>query len=455
MKTNIAVKLPKPVTHEGAPAVRIGAEKELRRTLLSCMLWESNFYESGVSVADRLRTLVPQVKPLIVAKLAVEARENYKLRHAPLFIVREMVRHVTHRPYVADTLERVIQRADELAEFMAMYQDGKEKQPVANQVKKGLAAAFSKFNEYQFSKYNRDGKYKLRDVMFLVHPKPEGPRSKFTKFERKNGNEPITDREKLYQRIAQDELEVPNTWEVELSAGKDKRATWERLLSENKLGALALLRNLRNMQQVGVSEKLIFSALEKMKVDRVLPFRFITAARYAPQWEAQLEQAMFKCLEGRSKLPGKTVLLVDVSGSMDHPVSDKSELMRLDAANGLAILARELCEQVAILTFSDQVKLVPPRHGFALRDAIYNSQPHSGTYLGQAINTVNNGEKYDRLIVLTDEQSHDPVGQPNAKGYLINVASYKNGVGYGGNWTHIDGWSESVFDYICEVESAE
>jgi 60 kDa SS-A/Ro ribonucleoprotein len=93
---------------------------------------------------------------------------------------------------------------------------------------------------------------------------------------------------------------------------------------------------------------------------------------------------------------------------------------------------------------------VPSRRGFALRDAIDTSQPHSATYLGQAVQDVSG--KYDRLIVITDEQAHDSVPAPKGKGYVINVASYKNGVGYG-KWTHIDGWSESVVEYIRELEA--
>jgi 60 kDa SS-A/Ro ribonucleoprotein len=60
---------------------------------------------------------------------------------------------------------------------------------------------------------------------------------------------------------------------------------------------------------------------------------------------------------------------------------------------------------------------------------------------------------YDRIVVITDEQAHDHVGSPRGKGYAINVASNRNGVGYG-EWTHIDGWSEAVVDYIVELESA-
>ena len=86
-----------------------------------------------------------------------------------------------------------------------------------------------------------------------------------------------------------------------------------------------------------------------------------------------------------------------------------------------------------------------------MRDAIVSSQPHGGTELGKALTDLRAETRYDRLIVITDEQSHDRVPPPQAKGYVINVASFRNGVGYGA-WTHIDGFSEAVFQYIQEIE---
>jgi hypothetical protein len=435
MKLNILkfAHLARPRTHEGAPAAAITPEQALRRSVLACMLWENEFYESGVTIADRIRELVPQVEPARVAALAVEARTSMKLRHAPLLLVREMARHATHRALVAQTLTSVIQRADELAEFVAIYWAG-GRAPLSAQVKKGLAASFTRFDEYALAKYDRAGVVRLRDVLFLSHAKPVD-----------------AEQAALWKRLIAGELATPDTWEVALSTGHgdNKRATWERLLTERKLGALALLRNLRNMKDAQVDEPLVLDALAAMKTDRVLPFRFLAAARHAPQWEEPLESAMIRAVADRAKLPGHTVLLVDVSGSMVAPISRRSEMQRTDAAYGLAILLREIAEKVSIYTFSDEAKLVPPRRGFALRDAMEASQPHSGTYLGKALDAVQT--PYDRIIVITDEQSHDRIAAPRARGYVINVASARNGVGYG-PWIHIDGWSEAVLEYIREAE---
>ena len=430
-------------THEGAKAKRVNAEMQLRRSVMSCLLWEKEFYEEGEDIASRVASLVKDVAPDKVAAIAVECREKMKLRHMPLFIVREMARLKTHQYLVAGTLAAVIQRPDELAEFLSLYwKDGR--QSLSAQVKKGLAAAFGKFSEYSLAKYNRDGAVKLRDVLFLCHAKPQG-----------------VEQDLLWKRLIAGELTPPDTWEVALSGGADKKTTWERLISENKLGALAFLRNLRNMKEAGVTDQVVGEGLSKMKAERVLPFRFIAAARFAPQWEDKIEPVMLKCLEGMGKLPGTTALLIDRSGSMSERPSAKSDLTRYDAACGLAILARELSENVKIFTFCGgtggmdlpfEVLTIPPRRGFALKDAL-GQQKNAGTLLGRAIKTLYAQETFDRLVVLTDEQSQDAVPNPQGVAYMINVASARNGVGYA-PWVHVDGWSEAVFDFIREYEGA-
>lgn len=432
-------KIVRAFTHEGARGKRFTSEMELKRALMNCLLWEDQFYEDGVSIADRIKTLVPQVEPAKVAMLAIEAREQMKLRHAPLLVVREMARHEKHRVLVADTLARVIQRPDEMTELLAIYwadalgpMQQRKRQPVSAQIKKGLARALTKFDAYQLAKYDRDGAVRIRDVLFLVHAKPKDPAQ-----------------EKVWKQLVDGELVAPDTWEVSLSSGKDKRDTFERLIAEKKLGGLALLRNLRLMQKAEVQRQTIADAIDAMRIDRILPYRFITAARYAPDFEPELEAAMLKSIKGYARLSGRSRLLIDVSGSMFHPLSAQSEMTRAEAACGLAILAREVCDEVEIFTFSHEVVKVPPRRGFALRDAIISSQPHGSTYLGKAVTEID--RKGDRLIVFTDEQSHDKVSAPKGRGYMVNVASYRHGVGHGA-WTRVDGFSEAVIAWIAAAE---
>jgi 60 kDa SS-A/Ro ribonucleoprotein len=406
---------------------------------MATMLWEDTFYEDGVEISERIGNLVKQVPAKAASDLAIELRSKGKLRHVPLRVVREMARTPEHKALVASTLAAIIQRPDELTEFLAIYWKDK-KQPLSAQVKKGLAQAFTKFDEYALSKYNRDHAIKLRDVLFLCHAKPVDKKQ-----------------EKLWKKLVAGELATADTWEARLSAtaGEGKQQAWTDLLKEGKLGALALLRNLRNMKQQGVDEGLVRKALKEINVERVLPFRFITAAKYAPNLEPELEEAMFKCLDFKGKIKGKTRLYVDVSGSMDAPISAKSELHRIDAASALAILAREMFADVEIYTFSNSTVQVPTRRGFALRDAVVKSQGHGGTDLGGAVNHANS-LGYDRLIIFTDEQSASPVPAPLAgkKAYMINVSGEKNGVGYK-TWTHIDGFSEATLDYVVEKEKLD
>ncbi|WP_244484881.1 TROVE domain-containing protein [Bradyrhizobium tropiciagri] len=324
-------KIMRAFTREGARGKRFTPEMELRRALLNCLLWESQFYEDGVAIADRIKALVPLVAPERTAELAIAARETMKLRHAPLLVVREMARHPAHRALVADTLARVIQRPDEMTELLAIYwadalgpQQQRKRQPVSAQIKKGLARALTKFDAYQLAKYDRDGAVRIKDVLFLVHAKPKD-----------------TAQEKVWKQLVDGELASPDTWEVSLSSGKDKRETFERLIAENRLGGLALLRNLRLMQKAEVPRRTIAEAIDAMRTDRILPYRFITAARYAPDFEPELEAAMLKSVKDYARLDGRTRLLIDVSGSMFSPLSAQSEMTRAEAACGLAILARE------------------------------------------------------------------------------------------------------------------
>jgi len=435
----INTKRASPVTHEGARARHIPVLAQLRRSVLSCLLWESEFYEDGEEIGKRIAELTAQCVPEDVAALAIEAREQMHLRHVPLLLLRELARHplIKDRPQLlSKTMGRVLQRADEPAEFLALYWKDK-KQPLSKQVKRGLAWSMRRFSEYDLAKYNRDSEITPRDVLFMSHAKPKDEVQAA-----------------LWKRLAANELATPDTWEVQLSAGADKKETFERLIREKKLGYFALIRNLRNMEQAGVDVELVREAILARKggADKLLPFRYIAAARHAKQFEPELDTAMQAALSELPKLTGMTIVLVDNSGSMSARLSRKSDMTRADAAAGVAIVVRGVCESVRVFVFSDNCVEVPPRTGMALRDAIHTATRMGSTQLGLAVKMVSE-LSHDRLIVVTDEQSADRVPEPKGLGYLINVASNRNGVGYG-KWLHVDGWSDAVVRFITEHERA-
>jgi hypothetical protein len=441
--------------HNSLKVKPISSEAKLVRMTMAHMLFEKQFYVDGEDSYKTLQKLINEVSPEFVANVAKKARNEFKLRHVPLALMRGLAKNGTLK---AQDLADVIQRPDELSQFLAIYwKDGK--QPISNQAKKGLALAFGKFNEYQLAKYDRNSSaISIRDTLFLSHPKPENKAQ-----------------ELLFKKIANKQLKTPDTWEVQLSAGADKAETFTRLMSEKKLGALAFLRNLRNMLNTGaISEETIVAYGDSLAAEKVLPFRYVAAYRSIGEISSleiqhMLERMMMKSLAAMPKLPGKTVLMVDVSGSMfGAKVSAKSDLDRFDAAASLAIMCREICEKVEIYTFSDKLAMVNPYvHGFALIEALQKSQPIAGTNFNTALNKVNQLTTYDRIISFTDEQytdTHYTDGwvygaayqpEPKGRGYVVNVAAYEHGLSFGDKWLTISGFSEAVFSFIQAMESNE
>lgn len=461
MRINTAIRDEAAFTHEGARAHgHLTPEQALRRSVMSNLLWEDEFYEDGESIAARISENATKVSPAALARIAVEARTDFNLRHVPLLLLSKLAQVGSGSALVSNAIEQTIQRADELAEFLAVYAKvngvapNKLKGKISHQVRKGLARAFTKFDAYQLAKYDRAGAVRLRDALFLCHAKPKD-----------------AEQAALWKKLVAQELPTPDTWEVALSTGADKKETFERLLREGKLGYLALLRNLRNMVEAKVDRDLIAKSIAARKgADRVLPFRFIAAAKHCPDMESALDEALANSLANGVQLSGRTIIVVDISGSMGSVLSARSEMTRMDSACALAIILRGACEDVDIYATAGNdasckhaTAKVPARKGMALRDAIVDMRYKlggGGIFLKPCLDFIREREENaDRIVVLTDEQDcavdqrdspllAAPFGRSN---FLINVGSYKNGVGYG-KWTHIDGFSEHTLRFIAESE---
>jgi hypothetical protein len=345
----------------------------------------------------------------------------------------------------------------------------KNKHTVPKSIVKGIQKALPKFDEYQLAKYRGD-RYdvSLKTVIKMTHPKPEN-----------------AEMEALWGRAINGNLATPDTWEVGLTnchTPDEKKEFWTRMLTEktekgfNKLGALALIRNLRNMQSVNVDEDNIRSAISSASMSRILPFQLVTAARYAPQLEDVLETKLLESIDSMEKLEGDTVVLLDTSGSMRSPLSNKSETTCQDVAAAMGAIIRGVCNKSIIYTFQEQTQVVPSgRKGFALIDCVRRA-PSGGTSVIDCTNDAirfykesHNGKYPARVIIVTDEQTNsDGSGRSwrngttvkldslpsSCNGYIINVGTYENGVGYNNscNYVHINGWSENVLKYISSYE---
>lgn len=448
----------------------------LRRTVACCLLWERSAQESGEDVATRLRRLVYCVPVDFTVAVAVEAREVHGLRHAPLYLARELARHPKGASKLRELLPRIITRADQTAEFLALYwADNGGRKTLSAGVKKGLAAAFQHFDAYQLAKWDRSqAKVRLRDVAFLAHPRGAKGDSEFeaTTSERtyKDGQGRVLGKGvrlrrpgSIQDQLVNDALATPETWEVKISAaGADqakKTEAWRRLLEEGQLGGLAWLRNLRNLSERGLAPAALDYGrnMPDAKLKGIFPSQFLTAAKHAP-WAAEvLEDMMLRACKDMPALAGKTLVIVDVSGSMAHPVSGESETLRLEAAYGLALACREVCERPVIMTLSDSlVEVGAGPRGFALRAIMDRSQAHRGTALRMGTQVaLKQHPDAQRIIVITDDAGTDGKLNPPPEGvaaYTMNVSVSAKGVSPS-SWVVISGWSPGLLRYIAAYEA--
>lgn len=432
MQTNVKQRAERQKTHEGAVARRDDPLTRLANVLNAHMLWEDQFYVDGKASADALRDAVlgaMEHDALATGNLIIDARVKMKLRHAPLWAAVQYA--LNNGPDARDLIFNVIQRADEMAEVLAMA--GARKAPHA--VMKGVRDVFEngRFDEYQLGKYRGEGKaVTMRDAVFLTHPDPV--------------------RAPLVQKVVDGTLAVPDTWETALSGGAEKRETFERLMSENRLGALALLRNLRGMLDAGVPRGLIEEALGMANWRTVLPFRFVNAARSAPEMAQALDKAFGKAVAGSVYLPGHTAVLLDTSGSMSASLSAKSTLYRVHA--GTALAAAINGDQVTLIQWAERAAIVPNFGSLSTALTVHCGAVGHATFLEPAIRKAMVND-VDRIIVVSDMQFGDrdiPVVPTHVKGYTINVGSYRENGLIRGNWTHFTGFSEHVLKYIGAAE---
>jgi len=246
--------------YEGAKAYTMSEKMELYSAVVTASLSDT-FYEKENDRLKRIQNLIEKNDVEFTAKLASYARSKMNLRSVALVLAVELAKKSNGNSVVKNTVNNVVQRADEITELLAYYElankrsGTKRLNKLSKQIQKGLAASFNKFDEYQFAKYNRNTAIKLRDALFLVHPKA------------KDENQ-----QAIFNKITNDTLAIPYTWETELSAlGQNTfendaakkaafKAKWEELIDSGKLGYMALLRNLRNILEADVS----FEHVEKV-----------------------------------------------------------------------------------------------------------------------------------------------------------------------------------------------
>ena len=481
--------------YEGAKAWKMSPELELYAAVVASSL-SDDFYEKKDDRLQRIRKLIPNADSSFVAKLAVCAREKMCLRTLPLVLAVELAKVHNGDNLVSKTVSRVIQRADEITELLAFYQMAnarkgqKRLNKLSKQVQKGLAEAFNRFNEHQFAKYNRKADIKLRDALFLVHPKAVSE-----------------EKQQLFDKIANDSLSTPYTWEVEMSkAGQGafsneknrqeaKRETWEELIRSGRMGYMALLRNLRNFLEIGISDaslKLVADTLADPKQvarSKQLPFRFLAAYREikkiasteAPFILEALESAILASANNLKGFGSETKVLIaaDMSGSMQSAISARSTIHKYEVGLVLAMILQSQCEKVITGLFGERWKIVnmPRKQILANSDCLakrIGEVGHSTNGYLVIQDLIDRKLVMDKVMLFTDMQLWDskawgaPIAiselwkrykqiAPHAKIYLFDLAGYGQAPldVRNGDTFLIAGWSDKIFEVMEAIDRGE
>lgn len=436
---------------------KYSAEQALCRVTMANLLWESTYYQSADTIMRRIEELIPKVKPEVIAGLALETRFEQRLRHTPIFLALQLYKYHGGTG-VADLLAEICTRPDMTIDTLAMLPlvlDRTAIKPIPKSIKKGLAKAFDQYDAYQIAKYKRSThNISLVDVVNLVHPVPTQANAT------------------ALQALVRQEKLIADTWETKLSAGADKAETFTRMIKENKLGALAMLRNLRGMINAGVNRYVIRNGLTKISSKWLTPLNFLAAQRNAPQFTADLEDVMARSFATR-KITGTTILAIDVSGSMGALTTSNSKFSRMDLAFALAALAGYMFEDLILVFTAGSDYRREGAHtvwsngrGFGLfndQRAINQRIGGGGIFTHQLcewLKAEGLAKDADRLVVLSDSQDIDaaygkaviPDTTPYKTSYIIDISTHTYGIKTG-NWTaEINGWSDRLFHYIAELE---
>lgn len=445
----------------GGDAFIESPELELVSLLLTSFV-ESKYYESTDEQLDRLVTLLDKVDKRFAAKAAIYARNEFGMRSITHVVIGELVRLVKGQPWMKNAIAKTVRRPDDMTEMVAYYL-GKYGKPVPNSLKKGIALAFGKFDEYQLAKY-RGAKagIKLVDLVNLTHPTP------------KKGQEDV------FKKLVNDELRSKDTWEAKMTkAGQEaktdeekeelKKEVWANLIKERKIGYFALLRNLRNILEQ--SPEVIDEALALLTDDHlikrslVLPFQFskaleaIESESFARSRDVvvALGKALDLSLSNVPKFDGKTLVVVDDSGSMlGQPIKIASLFAAILYKTNDADLMRFSSD-------ASYMTLNPEDSTLTLAKTIEDNAEGGGTNFHSIFDTAN--RVYDRIIILSDMQGWMDYDAPTK-----TFAGYKTRVGanprifsfdlqgYGSlqfpekNVYCISGWSEKIFSVMELLE---
>lgn len=464
--------------------------------------------------------------PKDLFSIAAWLRNDMNIRLTPQVLMVVASIHPKGQQFVRQYMPKVAIRPDEIKTCLMLHRFFFGPKCLKNCLSRGLADALHNFGERGLLKYNSSEFPKWKDVLHWIYRKKDYPlpmplRTYMTHGTVDRAALPIVAaREDLKQcKIFDDKARELVTqsmanWEVVLSqfgqSGENKRAVWEYLIAEKLLGYMAMLRNLRNVASANVSDATIesvyamLSDAEEVKKSRQLPFRFVAAydavegqpnpygysydeepkkedkanPRHKQKLLEAIENAIDLACQNVPEMPGMTAVFADNSGSMTSPVSDKSQITCLKAANVLAGMIAKRSEGSALLcAFGTDVAQVHYTKNTTIIDI--SKKLEKADTNGCSTNAhrcvqwmAKNNVNPDRVIILSDMQCwNDGYGgfdgslngewqkfkqkHPNCWLHSVNLH------GYGDTPVNeatkkvnlVGGFSEKIFSMLLETES--
>lgn len=482
------------LNHMGSLAFKQAKKEELAFTVLTTFM-DDSYYRSENEILKSIKTLVADIcktDPVFVAKLAVFARTQFNMRSVLPVLIGELAKNHKGDSTVRLALEKAITRPDDITEVIAYI--GPEN--LQTRVKKGLGNAFNKFDSYQMAKYRQEDKtVSLVDAVNLVHPKPRNAKTATA-----------------LKLLVKGELKNTETWESRLSAGENKADVFKDLLENNKLGYMALLRNLRNIVETG-NVSLINLAADKISDkdsvlnSKQLPFRFVSAYKALREMGIRTDSVVFESdkahigklvtalntalmysVQNIPLLQGRTAILSDNSSSMggnrSGTLSAMSQTSTANIANLFATMYAMRADNTYIGLFGD--RLINPvidrtKNLFQNYDALSIKASECGGSTEQGMfdflrKAVKDKIAMDRIVIFSDCQIGPQVrwygkGGPTAKDqdtisslikeyktlfpncliYTVDLKNYGNCIAQD-NIIRIGGWSDKIFDIMHRTE---
>ena len=483
---------PSGFTFEGGAGFARDEKSELFLAAVSDFANEGSFYESANNRSRRINTLVRKVAvadPEWVKNFVTWLRNEANMRSISLVIALEAAKGMLEAnvPGARAIVSSAIRRADEPGEALG-YWFANYGRKLPAPVKRGIADAVVKtYSQYSLAKYDTPShSFRFGDVIELVHPSPKDVEQsnlfKYALDRRRNSDASAEGLDMLWNRAlfmdmsTDQKLEAIRsgngseilsnaglTWEaVSGSAGKLDAKGWEALIPS--MGYMALLRNLRNFVAAGVSQKVLETVLDRLSNEeqvaksRQLPFRFLSAYRANStnlKIGAALEDALGHSLANVPALKGKTLILVDCSGSMYWSQSKNTDLSFADTAAIFGTTLALRAEKADLVMYGNRSEKIPFRKGDSVLPVLKRFHDMGGTSTRKAVADNLNG--HDRVILITDEQatsgnvfSSVPKGVPT---YTWNLVGYRySSSPSGANRHFFGGLSDQSFKLIPLLE---